>query len=224
MIRRARDNSYSTEYLLGQAAGNGLEPPALSITDVTSSPENNRSDDPCPEKLPKNGRPPMKSLVLPLTISKSHAIPFPATTRCRLLLHVSSMDPCPGNAERRMELARNQEHEQGQEHLSEVSADDEVQTRQHMVDIMIVRTWKPIPSETSRSILLLYSIRCQAPKKVLRRVIRDCRSTSVSFWRYFCWALATYRKRLLDAWKRATPKGNQTPMIQNSAVSGIRTP
>lgn len=43
---------------VGDAAGHRLQPPALRVVDVASAPEDDGGDDPGPEDLPKDGRPP----------------------------------------------------------------------------------------------------------------------------------------------------------------------
>lgn len=81
----------------GDAATHGLKPPALGVVDVARAVENDGRNDPSPEELPKDGRPPL-----------------PAATLLVGTLHRGATDLSAGDTEGVMELAGDEEHEDSQ--------------------------------------------------------------------------------------------------------------
>lgn len=114
------------------AAANGLKPPAKSVVEAASAPENEGGDDPSPEELPEHRRPPL-----------------PALAGSSLLLGRCAVDFGSRDAKLGVELARDDEHEEGKEQLL-------------MLDTMFMKTlnlvmptWKAMPAHTRVSILVV---------------------------------------------------------------------
>lgn len=82
--------------ILGQAASNRLESPSQRVVEATRLPQNDRSDDPCPEDLPENRGP-----------------PFPTSTTLDLDLVWRSVDFGTLDAEGGVELFGYEEHDDG---------------------------------------------------------------------------------------------------------------
>lgn len=90
--------------ILGDTAGNCLEPPSLSVAEFTRAEEDVRSKDPSPEHLPEDGGPPL-----------------PAAALLCLSLHVVAVDFSTGDAKGVVEFAGDEKHEDGENGLQALS-------------------------------------------------------------------------------------------------------
>lgn len=86
--------------ILGDTAGNCLEPPSLSVAEFTRTKEDVRSKDPGPKHLPEDGGPPL-----------------PAAALLCLSLHVVAGDFSSSDAEGVVEFAGDEKHEDGEDGL-----------------------------------------------------------------------------------------------------------
>lgn len=89
-------------------------------------PEDNRSEYPGPEELPKERWPPVESIIVRWARlgrqcrGRMRYVPFPTSALLHLSLHGSAMDLGPGDTEAIVELARNKVHKDSEEKLCEL--------------------------------------------------------------------------------------------------------
>lgn len=79
---------------------NRLQSPAMSVVDVARLPQDARGDDPGPDELPEDARP-----------------PFPTSTHFHPLLHFRAVDLGAGDSPTAMPLSGDQPHENRKEQL-----------------------------------------------------------------------------------------------------------
>ena len=85
--------------ILGDAAGNGLEPPSLCVSEFARAEEDIGSKDPCPEQLPEDGGNPIQSLArydhVGYLGETHHSHPRPWATFCSMKLPWTSVPGIP---------------------------------------------------------------------------------------------------------------------------------